>query len=228
MIGDLLQWLGYGLCHQLPERSFFGGGVQVPVCARDTGIYIGFVLSLVLIALIERGRRRTEFPRPWLMVVGVVFLGAMALDGITSYAGLRETTNAIRLATGLLAGWALPLLVVPMINGSLWADPQWGRVLDDWREGAVWLIPLPFAFTAVYLGGPYLGVAYPLAVAAAILVTFTAVNLIIVALMPPFERKAYRLREAWVALLIALGLGIAEIAASAALRVVLQSLGRLG
>ena len=51
---SLLHGMGYGLCHQLPERSFFGGGVQVPVCARDTGIYIGVLLSLFLIAVLHK------------------------------------------------------------------------------------------------------------------------------------------------------------------------------
>ena len=52
MLQGFLHWMGYGLCHQLPERSFFGGGVQVPVCARDTGIYFGVLISLALIAIV--------------------------------------------------------------------------------------------------------------------------------------------------------------------------------
>lgn len=227
MIGNLLRLLGFGLCHQLPERSFFGGGVQVPVCARDTGIYLGFVCSLMLFVLLERGRRRTEFPPPWIIAVGLAFLATMAFDGVTSYAGLRETTNALRLITGLLAGWSLPLLVVPMLNGALWTNPQWGHVLGEWREGVAWMLPIPVVYGAVFYALPYLGVLYPLIVAVAILVTFTAVNLIIVSLFPAFERRADRLRDAWPALLIAFGLGLAEIAASGALRVVLLSLVRV-
>ena len=29
-------------CHQMPERSFFYKGKQFPVCARCTGVIIGF------------------------------------------------------------------------------------------------------------------------------------------------------------------------------------------
>jgi uncharacterized membrane protein len=86
VLEEIIGWLGFGLCHQLPERSFFGGGMQVPVCARDTGIYVGFIVSLVVIAVLSRGRRPSEMP-PWpFMAVGIVFVGLMGLDGVTSYA----------------------------------------------------------------------------------------------------------------------------------------------
>ena len=69
MIAEFLQWMGFGLCHQLPERSFFGGGVQVPVCARDTGIYVGFVVAFAVIALVHSGERPKGFPRPYVWAV---------------------------------------------------------------------------------------------------------------------------------------------------------------
>ena len=40
----------YG-CHQLPERSFFIGGYQFPLCARCTGITIGYLFALLLCIL---------------------------------------------------------------------------------------------------------------------------------------------------------------------------------
>jgi len=84
-------------------------------------------------------------------------------------------------------------------------------------------------FAAVRWLAPLLGVVYPLLVAVAILVTLTAVNLVIVGLFPLFERRAERLSDAWLAILIALTLSGIEIAASGLFRAGVESLaGRVG
>ncbi|MCX8006639.1 MAG: DUF2085 domain-containing protein [Coriobacteriia bacterium] len=194
MLGSFFHWLGYGLCHQLPSRSFFAGGWQVPVCARDTGIYAGFALSLALIAALERGRRPAGLPAPWLLVAGSAGVLAMVVDGVTSYAGVRETTNAIRLATGLAAGWAMPLVVVPMLHGQLWRRWDDVRLLEG-RKAAAWLAGLPLAFAAIYWLLPRAGVMFPLLVSVAILATLAVVNLVFVSLIPAFERSASSVRS---------------------------------
>ncbi len=224
MIATLMHLLGYGLCHQLPQRSFFGGGVQAPVCARDTGIYVGFVVSLLVMMLIDRRRRRSELPRAPILAIGGAFVAIMAWDGITSYAGLRGTTNDIRLITGLLTGWALPLVVVPLLNSSLWTTIDRGRVLEGLGDSLAWLLPIPVVFAAVRWGLPFLGVAYPLLIGACIVVTFVAVNLIIVIMIPRFERRAARIADAWPAMCLAALISAVEIGAAGWLRAWLQSL----
>jgi len=224
MLAQALHWLGFGLCHQLPERSFFGGGLQVPVCARDTGIYVGFVLSLAVIALLDRGRRRSELPSWPVLVLGGAMVLIMVWDGVTSYTGLRTTTNDIRLITGLLTGWALPLLVAPLVNSQLWTLNSGERVLSGWRDVAGWLVPLPVAFVLVRSVFPRLGVAYPVIVAVCIIATFVSVNLIIATLVPRLERRATSLISAWPALLVGLALTVAEVGGTAWLRAWLQSL----
>jgi uncharacterized membrane protein len=213
-----LHWMGYGLCHQLPERSFFGGGVQVPVCARDTGIYLGVVLSLAIISAVHRGSRPRELPTRVGWVVIALMIGAMALDGGTEYLGMRGTTNELRLITGLLAGFAIGAIITPMINDELWRTAFPGRVLDTpWRL-AIWLSAVPMAYAAVYWGLPLLGVGYPILVALAIVGTLMAVNLVLVCMLPPFERRVDELWRAWPALLVAFGASFLEIWASAAMR----------
>jgi uncharacterized membrane protein len=213
----LLQWFGYGLCHQLPERSFFGGGVQVPVCARDTGIYVGFVVSMLVIAAVQRNRP-SGFPSVPVALVMAAFVLAMAVDGVTSYAGLRETSNLVRLATGLMAGYAMGALTVPLLNDVLWRDASQDRVLGTGRTLASWLLSLPLTFAALWWIAPRTGVVYPLLVVVLILATLTSVNAIIVCSLRAFERRAARLRDAWVPLLLAFGLSWVEVALSALIK----------
>ncbi|MHB1342296.1 MAG: DUF2085 domain-containing protein [Coriobacteriia bacterium] len=223
MLDALFRIVGFGLCHQLSERSFAAGGYQLPVCARDTGIYVGFALSLLVIALIERGRTPSEVPRvPWL-IAGAVFLGAMAYDGVTSYAGLRTTTNDLRLITGLLAGYALPLLVVPMLNSQMWRGLSGVRLFEGAR-GWPWLASLPLAFASVRWLLPLTGVLYPILTTIAIIVTFLAVNLVFATLLPTFERRADTLRGAWRQLLLSAALTFGELAAAAGLRLLVERL----
>jgi uncharacterized membrane protein len=224
MLDAFLHWLGFGLCHQLPERSFVGGGHQLPVCARDTGIYLGFVIGLLVLAALDRGYRRTEVPRPWVLALGAVLIAVMGWDGVTSYVGLRPTTNLIRLATGLGTGFALTLVIAPLLNTQLWRRRSPERVLGEPWEVAVWVAAIPVSFVAIRWGGPALGTAYAVLTAIAILVTLTAVNLVLVLLAPRFEQKAERLRDAWLPMLVALGLAMLEIAAADWLRLALLSL----
>lgn len=222
MFDSVMRALGFGLCHQLPERSFFGGGHQLPVCARDTGIYLGFVLSVVLLQAI--GRRRSEPPSLPVSLLGLGLIGVMAFDGITSYAGLRSTSNDLRLITGLAAGFGMSLFATPIANAQLWRRPVRERVLVGWREPVLWVLGLPAAYAIARWVLPLTGAAYPLIVAACIVLTFEWVNLAVVCLLPVFEGRADRLRDAWAASSVALALTAVEIAASSAFRLLLTRL----
>jgi hypothetical protein len=179
---------------------------------------VGFAVGLAVLAVLERGRRSSDAPPLFAGVALVGFIGIMVLDGLTSYMGLRVTTNELRLFTGTLAGFALAAFTLPLLNGQLWVAPGAGRVLPTASQFG-WF-SLAAAATTAFVGfvGPALGVAYPAAVGASILLTFTAVNLVIVCLFPWFERKARRLRDALVPVSLALGLSIAELAFTAALK----------
>jgi len=226
MLETAMHWLGFGLCHQLADRSFAAGGVQLPVCARDTGIYIGFVVSLAIIAYLDRGLRRQDMPPAWVLGVGAAALALMAWDGITSYMGFRETTNLLRLATGLGAGFVLPLVVVPTVNSGLWARPGAGRVLGEPWKGLVWLAAAPVTLGVLVWGAPLLGAGYAVLTAACILVTFIAVNMIMIASIPRFERSAARLRDAWPAILVGLLVTIVELGLAGWLRLALSSIAQ--
>lgn len=218
VLDSLLQLTGYGLCHQLPERSLFGGGVQLPVCARDTGIYIGFIVSLLVISALHRPERPRMFPRPWVWGVIGLLIGVMALDGFTSYAGWRTTSNELRLLTGLAAGFGASALLAPILNDVLWSHPSPNRVLDPLWRAAVWLGALPAAHVVIWFGGPLLGPLYPWLVVVAVLATLTSVNLAIVGMFPAFDRRAVTLRDLASPVAVGLVLAVFEIALAGVFR----------
>ena len=42
-----LDSVGYAVCHRIPERSFFFGYNQLPVCARDTGMFGAALMGIL-------------------------------------------------------------------------------------------------------------------------------------------------------------------------------------
>lgn len=86
--------LEFSFCHQLPERSFFFKGKQFPVCARCTGIHIGylsfpiFLFSYFTLSL-------------WL---SLLIMLPTIIDGLTQAFSNWESTNVVRFITGLAAG----------------------------------------------------------------------------------------------------------------------------
>jgi len=224
-----MQWffqaVGYGLCHQLSSRSLFAGAYQLPVCARDTGIYLGFALSAVLIVFLARGSRPTEAPRPFLLVVVLLFFGVMVLDGATEYAGLRATNNDLRLVTGLLAGYALALVAVPMVNSGLWRHTSGSRPLSGVEDAWAWFMSIPVAFVTFRYVLVLTGVVYPLLLTCAILATYAYLNLVFVTLASRFERRAVRAQDTWPQVTIAIVLALMELAAAGLMKALL--LGRV-
>ncbi|GKX67969.1 hypothetical protein rsdtw13_32270 [Clostridium sp. TW13] len=81
-------------CHRLPERSFFYKGRQFPICARCTGILVGYLLGIIYILSFKTLHIVIEFS---LMV-------PLLIDGTGQYLGYFTSTNSRRFITGILAG----------------------------------------------------------------------------------------------------------------------------
>ena len=77
-------------CHRLGSRSFFVRRRQFHVCARCTGLLVG--AALCPLSLLWSGAA------PYAFAASLV---ALAADGGTQLLGWRESTNALRFATGL-------------------------------------------------------------------------------------------------------------------------------
>src|SRR5690348_13716644 len=52
---ERLRALDGGICAQLPTHSFYPDGQRLPLCARNTGIYLGYSITFVILFLMGRG-----------------------------------------------------------------------------------------------------------------------------------------------------------------------------
>jgi uncharacterized membrane protein len=153
---DKARFIGYALCHQLPERSFFFHEHQSPLCARCTGMYLGFLIGLVFL-IIRRRTHSARMPTTAIIAVLIGFITIMGIDGINSTISiipgapqLYHTTNIHRIVTGTLFGLAMCLLFFPVFSTAIWRQPSGDRSVKNWRELLVMLLAA-FAVDAVVL-----------------------------------------------------------------------------
>ncbi len=111
MVDRIVFWLSAGVCSQRPAHSFFLGGQQLPLCARDLGLFGGFLMMAVVLNL---AGRRPRFSSLWL--VSVIPLSIDGLNSIgfdASGGGLYQPNNLVRLSTGLMAGIGMAVVLAP-------------------------------------------------------------------------------------------------------------------
>jgi len=110
------------VCHQIPERSFFIASHPFAVCARCTGLYVGFASATVLYPLV-RSLRRTETPaRKWLFIAAA----PLGIDFTLGFLGIWENTHSSRFITGALLGAVSVFYIMPgLVDLSLreWRQP---------------------------------------------------------------------------------------------------------
>lgn len=121
-------YVGAAFCHRIVSRSFTIAGRPVGLCARCSGMYLGFFIYLALILLSGRERWSTFAPVPILLMM-LGFVGIMGIDGINSYSHffpnaphVYTPNNTLRLFTGLGTGIAIGSFIVPAVAQTLWKD----------------------------------------------------------------------------------------------------------
>ena len=119
------------VCHQNPARSFHVAGLPLAVCARCTGIYLGFLAGCLTLLMApvpmssnstlppssrvaraagaRRGPALTPPPRAALLASMV----PSALQALAEAAGLPDRAGFARALTGALFGFVSALFVVP-------------------------------------------------------------------------------------------------------------------
>lgn len=83
-------------CHQRPERSFFYKEYQFPICARCTGVIIGYICGIILYFAFGTNN--------WISLAGCTI---MLIDWLIQRLKIHESTNIRRLISGILGGYGI-------------------------------------------------------------------------------------------------------------------------
>jgi uncharacterized membrane protein len=112
---------GSVICHQLPDRSFFVDGRQLPVCARCTGLYLSGAIGCAgwVAMKAARGWKRISVPpRGALAVVGVAAMPT-ALSYVTGVVGVWDGSNLTRAVLAVPLGIAAGAVVAAVATKDL-------------------------------------------------------------------------------------------------------------
>jgi uncharacterized membrane protein len=224
---DRLRWLVSGICAQMPTHSFYPGGLRLPLCARNSGIYLGFSVTFIVLSLGGRGRAQ-KLPKWPIIAILACGVAALTVDGLNSFASdlglphLYQPQNLLRLATGLITGGALVALSMPLMNRLLWGKPNEQRSIASWRALLLLtsLLLLCFCVTASQSALAL----YPLALLSTtgVLAAVSNVNLMIIVAVCRREETFMRYRDLLPFLTLALLCGVGELLLLAQFRLLLS------
>ncbi|MDR2108187.1 MAG: DUF2085 domain-containing protein [Coriobacteriales bacterium] len=189
---EFLDFFGHGFCHQIRERTLEAGGVYFSVCARDTGIYLGLAITVLLVCLLYRRRalaliRPSGIPPLPVIVIAIIVFFPMALDGVSSYLHLRETNNLIRFFSGYGAGMGIGLVASSAVLGMLRGSRDEQRALSRPRHVAAILGLSLLSALVFWLAYPWLGIVSPFIVVLAFLAIMVMLNALILSLARRFN-----------------------------------------
>lgn len=114
-ITALVYLAGSFVCHQIADRSFHVSGIQFPVCARCTGLYLGAVIGMAAVAMAPPAWLSFARARLLLIVTSIPTVLTVA----TAWVGLWDPANRLRAVLALPLGFAVGAVVVAVLTRRL-------------------------------------------------------------------------------------------------------------
>jgi uncharacterized membrane protein len=189
----------HGMCSQ--QHNIVLGGIQFPICARCSGIYISALVTMIYFWVIGRGHAGRVAPWP-IVGVMIVFVLGMVADGFHSMTvelgiwKLYEPRNDVRTLTGIGVGMGIAILLLMMYNTVLRTNVDDNLpTVKNWRELAG-VVALNFLIMVAIYGNFHL-MAWPLAIMAFVgmIGVVYSVNLLLVSLFMGYDGTISNLKQ---------------------------------
>ena len=108
-VSSLLYSIYAPICHQIDARSMHIEGSKLAVCARCSGIYFSFLISVLLYPLFRR-LASPGVPNRWWLSIAIL---PMAADVFLTITGIHPGSIVTRAFTGICFGAVLPFYLLP-------------------------------------------------------------------------------------------------------------------
>ena len=103
--------LFFGICHQIPERTFFVNDLPMAVNSRCFGIFAGLLAGWAAIPMLTPGLRGGKWPlRILVMAIAIQFI-----DYSGNLLQWWSNTNESRFLLGIILGFSGPLNIASML-----------------------------------------------------------------------------------------------------------------
>lgn len=102
---------GSFICHQIADRSFHIAGVQLPVCARCTGLYLGAAVGATAWVVLSISHLSFARARIALVIGAIPTLVTLA----TASLGIWDPGNALRAALAAPLGVVVGAVVAAVL-----------------------------------------------------------------------------------------------------------------
>lgn len=172
----------HGICAQ--SHNLISGGIQLPLCARDSGMYLSELVTLGVVAARRRESAGRLPPLPISLIILGLFL-LMAADGINStldelgMATAYAPRTDMRLLTGMGAGIGMALVVLLVLNTALRRDvDNTQHSLGSWRELGMVLAVNGLIVAALAADTPLLAIPLALLVTVGVVGNLTVVMML--------------------------------------------------
>ena len=168
--------IGSSLCHQIPSHSFVLNGVQFPLCARCTGLYLGSLIGLIYAVI---SGKKTGIPKtPYLILLAAIFI-VWGTDGVNSLISgflarpfLYQTSNLTRLVTGYGMGLVMSTALSTLFNATMWEKSDSTPILRTPMQVGLYVLACATINLLIISNSPFLFML------AAYLATLTALAII--------------------------------------------------
>ncbi len=184
--------IGFAVCHQIPSRTIIMGGIYLPLCGRTSGIYIGFLISAIIL-FVFYSKRENEWPPKHILIIFFVLIVSTGADWALSHLGLYESSNSIRFITGFLAGSSIMAIVFPVFNNQYFRKSKDLKIFNGPKKTILYFLILAVFMIITLFRFSLLSYFYYYLAALSVIFTFYFINLLMVILIPVFANKANRI-----------------------------------